>query len=169
MISVGARLQAWHHVHRGAEASPHEALLRWQEGAERQEREHPRRDRRGCGHHPSHRVWLLPVLAPGHPGHLQTHSLPRFLGRQQVMMIIAILTLLCNIDVQVWGGWVAAADLSAVPHLCEVHQVCLHPRPCLLCPPGGLQVQVPSRGEGVWPRRRWDQCHFVFIKTFHFN
>ena len=51
----------------------------------------PLKLRGGPGHQPSHRGRFLPGVSRGYPGHLQTHSLPRPLGRQQVIMGIAFL------------------------------------------------------------------------------
>ena len=75
---------------------------------------------------------------------------------------------------QVRGWRAAAADLPAVPHLRQVHQICLHPGPGLLRQysydkhgsqtfyspmfsgsPCRIQKQISPGGEGVWQRRRW--------------
>lgn len=65
---AGSGVQAGHHIHRGAEATPHPLVLCRQEGAVGQVREHPRGNHCRRGDHTPHRIRLLPLQPPRNTG-----------------------------------------------------------------------------------------------------
>ena len=76
MCEAGGGLPAGHHVRGGAEETPHEVVLCRQEGADRQERQHPGRHHRRLRHHTPHRVRLLPLQPRRHTGYQPTLPYP---------------------------------------------------------------------------------------------